>query len=110
MPIKWSSNIEAARSAAVKADVMKLETALEAFRVDTGRYPTQIEGLQTLIQPPSNAPVWRGPYVKMIPRDPWGKPYLYVSPGQRHPDTFDLSSAGPDGRLGTADDIVNWAK
>jgi general secretion pathway protein G len=82
--------------------------ALDAFQIDNGRYPTTEEGLRALLTPPANCPNWKGPYVKRWPLDPWGNIYIYRYPGQHHPTSFDLSSLGPDGKPGTADDITNW--
>jgi general secretion pathway protein G len=89
-------------------DLSSLELALDAFQIDTKHYPAQTEGLQALVQEPANATGWRGPYMRIIPPDPRGKPYIYVFPGTHLQDGFDLSSAGPDGKPGTADDITNW--
>ncbi len=54
------------------------------FRVDVGRYPTQQEGLEALVNPTQSAPNWNGPYLKKESalQDPWGNPYLYQIPGQ----------------------------
>jgi general secretion pathway protein G len=95
-----------ARPAAAKVDLANFETALNAFEIDVGRLPTQPEGLQALIARTGRD--WNGPYLKHIPVDPWGTPYLYVYPGVHNEDSFDLSSNGPDGKPGTADDVVNW--
>ena len=86
-------------------------STLELFRVDVGRYPTSAEGLKALIEKPTAASVWNGPYLKKseVPVDPWGKPYIYLSPGQHGP--FDLSSLGADGALGGEGenaDIRSW--
>ncbi len=62
------------------------------------------QGLQALMERPNSAPVptsWKGPYLrKAVPVDPWGRPYVYVSPGVRNPRGFDLSSLGKDGQAG----------
>jgi general secretion pathway protein G len=84
------------------------ESALDAFEIDNNRYPTTVEGLDALVHQPANAPNWRGPYLKSIPRDPWGVAYLYQSPGAHNPGSFDISSAGADKTPDTADDIGNW--
>ena len=80
--------------------------------MDNGRYPTTDQGLKALVVEPSTEPVpmsWSGPYLKkkQIPKDPWGKEYVYKSPGSYNSDAYDLSSVGPDGSEGS-DDIVNW--
>jgi hypothetical protein len=53
---------------------------------------------------------WRGPYLDQLMIDPWGHSYVYTYPGRHNTNAYDLVSAGPDGRLGTADDIGNWTK
>ena len=88
--------------------------ALDRYKIEVGQYPTAEEGgLTALIQHPpglAQASTWKGPYARDADdiRDPWGNDLLYQCPGQHHPDGYDLSSAGPDGKHGTADDIANW--
>lgn len=102
-----------ARVAAAKADIeANLMTVLDMYELDNGRYPTTEQGLEALIRKPDSSPVpknWNGPYLKKksIPTDPWGKEYVYVSPGVKNVDSFDLSSYGIDG-VESEDDIVNW--
>ncbi|MGE0824458.1 MAG: type II secretion system major pseudopilin GspG [Candidatus Binatia bacterium] len=84
---------------AAKAQLVNFSTALDAFRLDNGRYPNTQEGLQALIQAPSGASRWDGPYLKKeVPLDPWGRPYVYRSPGENKP--YDLFSYGADGTSG----------
>jgi general secretion pathway protein G len=92
----------------LKTEIAYLETALDAFEIDNGRYPTTAEGLQALITPPANTRAWNGPYIKSVPTDPWGTPYVYQFPGKHNPANFDLSSYGPDRNPGR-DDIHNWS-
>jgi general secretion pathway protein G len=99
------------RSKAAKVQVQSLTTALELYKVDTGRYPTTTEGLKALVEAPAGATSWNGPYLtkKEVPVDPWGRPYAYRSPGQHGP--FDVSSLGADnqpGGTGENEDINNW--
>ncbi len=91
-----------------RIQIKELEGALQLFSFDLGRYPATGEGLEALVRNPGNLDAWRGPYLAKaeLPKDPWGKPYTYRSPGQ-HGD-FDLISSGPDGVEGGDDDIVNW--
>jgi len=99
---------EQARVTAAHADISGgIKTALDAFEVDNGFYP---KSLQDLIQQPSNAKNWHGPYLESLPVDPWGNPYVYVYPGRHNPSGYDLYSVGPDGKAGTDDDIGNWTK
>ena len=90
-----------------------LEVPLTSFKIAMGGYPTTEEGLQALVTAPgTNADRWRGPYIKTdggkLPVDPWGSPYLYRYPGTHNTDRYDVWSAGPDRKDGTADDIGNW--
>jgi len=104
---------EQARVAAARADIEgNLGVALDMFEADTGTYPTRDQGLQALIQEPTDAQKWRGPYLKKleIPLDPWGRPYQYVCPGRENPHGYDLYSLGKDGQEGTDDDITNFPR
>ena len=92
-----------AKYAATKTGLASLDVALSTFQVDTGRLPTTAEGLNILLTPPPNLPTWHGPYLQRPAIDPWGNPYVYRTLTST---TFDLRSAGPDGKLNTPDDIV----
>jgi general secretion pathway protein G len=99
---------EQARVTAAQTDIKAgIKTALDAFEVDNGFYP---KGLQDLIQQPSNAKNWHGPYLDNLPVDPWGNAYIYYYPGKHNTTGYDLVSMGPDGKEGTDDDIGNWTK
>ena len=105
---RFANRSQQARETAAKADVSSIETAIGAFEIDNGRYPTTEEGLEALIKSPPGLDGWRGPYLaRGLPTDPWGNEYVYRYPGQQNPDGFDLYSQGPDGREGN-DDIGNW--
>ncbi|SRR5712692_2421421 len=99
-----------ARSQAARAQIELLGTALDTFRLDVGRYPTSQEGLEALRRQPGGIERWDGPYLKKeVPTDPWGKPYVYQSPGEHGP--YDLLSYGADGVPGGDGDnrdIVSW--
>jgi len=90
-----------------RTTLLSLSTALEMFHVDNARYPTTSEGLKALAEQPGGALNWQR-HLESIPMDPWGNPYVYEFPGKRRPQSYDLSSSGPDGRPGTADDITDW--
>jgi general secretion pathway protein G len=108
-------HVGTARDATARSQIEMLGAALDAYRLDNGRYPATDQGLEALtgepvLEPrPSN---WRGPYLrKAVPLDPWGYAYLYVSPGEVNPNGYDLVSLGADGELGGEDedaDIVSW--
>ena len=96
-----------------KIQIESLESALDLFFLDAGRYPTSSEGLSALIQRPGSVAVWNGPYLKgnMVPNDPWGAPYIYRSPGQH--GSYDIVSHGAnqqDGETGAQAEITSWEK
>ncbi len=100
-----------AKKKAAYTQIELLGTALDSFKLDTGRYPTTAEGLEALITSVSGADSWNGPYLKKseIPLDPWNNPYHYEEPG-KHGD-YDLYSYGADnaeGGEGDNADIVSW--
>jgi general secretion pathway protein G len=97
-----------ADSIAANVRIRDFGTALDLFKEDNGVYPKGKDGLNELIVKPSEAGKDWHEYLDSIPLDPWGHAYIYECPGIHRPDSYDLSSAGPDGRAGTADDITNW--
>jgi general secretion pathway protein G len=108
---KFTNRSEQAKVSAAKADISNIETALDTFEVDTGRFPGSDEGLKALVDQPSNVKEWHGPYIKRgVPNDPWGNPYVYRYPGVQNKNGYDLFSYGPDGHEGGTDDIVNWTQ
>jgi general secretion pathway protein G len=104
---------EEARLKTAKVDIdANLSMALDMYELDNGRFPTTEQGLKALVTEPTEAPVpksWNGSYLKKkaIPKDPWGNDYVYLSPGTRNKEDYDLSSVGPDG-VESEDDITNW--
>lgn len=94
---------------AARAQIDALEKALDQYRLDTGHYPSQDQGLAAIIKKPANEPRWDGPYLKKdLPLDPWGRPFIYKIPGER--GEFELVSLGKDGvagGTGEAADIRN---
>lgn len=107
--------VSEAKSATAKTQLELLGTALDNYRLDNGSYPTTDQGLGALQSKPTRDPVpldWRGPYLKRdVPADPWGRPYLYKSPGDHNRTGDDLSTLGRDGQVGGTDedaDITNW--
>ncbi len=108
---KFTRRSEQARMTAARADIANLEVALDAFEVDTGRFPTTDEGLAALVEEPAGASGWYGPYIKRgVPKDPWGRPYVYTQPGDHNTTGYDLYSYGPNGQEGGDDDIDNWSE
>lgn len=104
---------EQARMTAARTDIeSNLTTALDMYHMDTGKFPTTEQGLNALLTEPTAAPVpsqWNGPYLKKkkMPKDPWGHEYVYAAPGTHNPESYDLSSLGPDGSE-SQDDVTNW--
>jgi len=102
-----------ARVQKVHADFKSIETALKIYRLDNYVYPTTEQGLEALVEASSLDPVPRnfkkGGYLAELPIDPWGRPYLYLSPGEN--GEVDIYSLGADGLSGGEDqnaDIGNW--
>ena len=101
-------------SAAGLSPVQLLAVALDNYRLDNGSYPTTAQGLDALWQKPTidPPPNWRSPYLrKAVPKDPWGREYVYVAPGRVNPEGYDLLSYGADGKAGGEGenaDILSW--
>ena len=104
-----------AKVQATRSQIEMLSLALDNYRLDNDQYPTSEHGLRALrVVPPLGEPPrnWRGPYLRReVPVDPWGRPYLYRSPGVANPAGFDLYSLGRDGQAGGSGedaDITSW--
>lgn len=88
-----------ARVGVARSQIAQLGTALDAYALDTGRYPTDGEGLEALIEAPGDARNWDGPYLKKaVPKDPWGNAYVYSTGGAT--GAYVLISYGADGKTG----------
>lgn len=91
-----------ARVTAARTDVKTIGATLEMYKLDNHTYPTTAQGLQALVTRPTSPPIppnWAASgYLPQVPSDPWGRPYVYRSPGQGKP--FDLVSLGADGKPG----------
>jgi len=97
---KLFGKLESAKVKTAKAQLSMISTALDAFKLDVGRYPTTQEGLKVLWQNPGNINNWNGKYLpKPVKKDPWGHPYYYKQPGENG-EPYDLKSLGADGQLG----------
>jgi general secretion pathway protein G len=106
---KFTGRSEQAKIAAAQTEIKGVETALDAFEVDNGYFPQGANALLQLTEKPADASNWKGPYLKKALKvDPWKNPYIYVSPGVHNTSGYDLSSMGPDGKVGGDDDITNW--
>jgi general secretion pathway protein G len=102
-----------------KTQIGLFRTALEKYALDMNNFPDSEQGLDVLIVEPGDlddeqAANWAGPYItttgKEAPRDPWGNAYSYEFPSTHDSQYPDIWSAGPDGKEGSEDDIVNWSK
>jgi general secretion pathway protein G len=99
-----------AKQKSAQAQLQMLGTALDLYHLDVGRYPTEGEGLKALFHKPDTAAAWAGPYLnKEVPKDPWGRDYVYKFPGEH--GSYDLYSLGADGQPGGEGenaDVTNW--
>lgn len=97
---KYFSQLGQSEHKVAQAQVDAFSKALDSFRLDVGRYPSAAEGLASLVKRPAGLARWNGPYLaKAVPLDPWGRPYIYRSPGTQGREV-DVISYGNDGRAG----------
>lgn len=93
-----------------RLDIQQLEDAMNMYKLKNKKYPTTEQGLEALVTKTTIDPIPRrfpeGGYLKELPLDPWDNHYQLVSPGEM--GKIDIFSMGPDGELGTDDDIGNW--
>ncbi|MEO8578554.1 MAG: type II secretion system major pseudopilin GspG [Gemmatimonadales bacterium] len=101
-----------ARITTARAQVELLGVALENYRLDNGIYPGSSQGLEALRAKPAGSPEprnWRGPYIrKPVPLDPWGRAYLYRSPGDKDRNGFELQTFGRDGKPGGTEEDADF--
>ena len=100
-----------AKTDSARLQIQDFAATLDHYKLELGRYPTTDEGLKALVEQPSNAEGWNGPYLKKkeLPKDPWGNEYSYRFPGQH--GEFDLYSLGADnaeGGDGENKDVASW--
>lgn len=98
-----------ARTSVVKQSIERIGSVLDLYKLDVGIYPSSSQGLQALINKPSDVSSWNGPYLKATepPLDPWSHPYTYRSPAARSGHDYDLCSGGPSGSTVPASQICN---
>lgn len=100
-----------ARIVKAKQDVLAIQSALDLYKLDNGFYPTTDQGLQALVQKPNSSPIphdWQI-YLKSVPKDPWGRDYLYLNPGEHDEvDVFTYGASGQAGGTGKNAEIGNW--
>jgi general secretion pathway protein G len=102
-----------ARQVRAKQDIQAIATALNMYKLDNFTYPSTEQGLDALVSKPSgapDAPKWRkGGYLDKAPKDPWGRPYLYLHPGSHGDiDVFSYGADGKPGGDGEDADVGNW--
>ena len=102
-----------AKITGARTDLQTIRQALKLYKLDNGNYPTPEQGLEALVQRPGGVPEarnWKeGGYLSRLPRDPWGNPYQYLSPGRS--GDFEVYTLGKDGQPGGEGynaDIGNW--
>jgi general secretion pathway protein G len=110
---KLMGRADDARVVAAKADIASVMQGLKLYKLDNQRYPTTEQGLQALVSKPTSGPSangWKsGGYLDKLPKDPWGNPYQYLSPGVRgEVDVFSLGADGQPGGTGNDADIGSW--
>lgn len=102
--------VDKSKQKAAKTQIALLETSLDMYRLDMGKYPTTDQGLKALRTKPDDTDIWDGPYIpKEIPVDPWNHEYIYKCPGDN--GDYDIISLGADGNIGGEGidmDIVSW--
>lgn len=93
-----------------RADIQAIQNGLRAYELVSRRLPSTEQGLEALVNKPTNAPVPRQWHRAMdsVPTDPWNTPYQYRNPGVKNPTSYDLFSYGPD-KVESDDDIGNWS-
>ncbi|MBE0364291.1 general secretion pathway protein G [Pseudoalteromonas ulvae UL12] len=102
---------EEAAADKARLDIQQLEDAMSMYKLRNKAYPSTEQGLEALVTASNIDPVPKrfpdGGFIESLPEDPWGNPYQLLSPGER--GKFDILSMGPDGKIGTEDDIGNWS-
>lgn len=97
-------------SAKVSTDIASIMSSVKLYRLDNLTYPSNIDGLKALKTKPAGASRWKGPYIEILPKDPWGRDYVYANPGS-HTTEIDIYSLGADnkkGGTGVNADVGNW--
>lgn len=103
--------LSASKTETAHLQIKHFEAALDLYRLDVGGYPNTQQGLDALIKDPSGVSNWHGPYLKSpdVPKDPWGHPFIYTSPGKH--GAYDIESYGADGQpggTGENEDVKSW--
>lgn len=108
---KIISRPDEARVVKAKQDVLAIQNALDLYKLDNGIYPSTDQGLIALVEKPTSNPAprdWKQ-YLHSLPKDPWGRDYLYLNPGEHSEvDVFTLGADGQPGGTGINAEIGNW--
>jgi general secretion pathway protein G len=108
---KIISRPDEARVVKARQDVLSVQNALDLYKLDNGFYPSTDQGLEALVHRPNSTPApnnWQS-YLKSVPKDPWGRDYLYLNPGEHDEvDVFTYGAAGEPGGTGINAEIGNW--
>lgn len=100
-----------ARMVKAKQDILAIQNALDLYKLDNGVYPTTDQDLPALVEKPTTNPIpndWKA-YLQAVPKDPWGRDYLYLNPGEHaEVDVFTYGADGQPGGKGVNADIGNW--
>ncbi|MDI6748697.1 MAG: type II secretion system major pseudopilin GspG [Pseudomonadota bacterium] len=100
---RYAAQIGKSEITVARAQMEALAKALDTYRLDTGHYPSAVQGLAALRERPAGEAKWNGPYLqKDVPADPWGRPYVYRAPGRK--GDYELVSYGRDGAPGGTGD------
>ncbi|NNM69933.1 MAG: type II secretion system major pseudopilin GspG [Gallionella sp.] len=110
---KLMGRADDARITAAKQDISTIIQALKLYKLDNQHYPNTEQGLQALVSKPTGGPAannWKtGGYLDKLPKDPWGNPYQFLSPGIKgEVDVFSLGADGQPGGVGNDADIGSW--
>ncbi|HLK68891.1 MAG TPA: type II secretion system major pseudopilin GspG [Bryobacteraceae bacterium] len=103
--------VDDARVKAARAQIAGFKGALANYKLDTSTFPTTEQGLIALRIKPQDANQWNGPYLEQdVPKDPWGRDYMYKFPGDHgdEPDIISLGADGAPGGDGINADVVSW--
>lgn len=108
---KIISRPDEARVVKAKQDILAIQSALELYKLDNGIYPSTEQGLMALVEKPNSTPDavnWKQ-YLRSLPKDPWGREYLYLNPGEHEEiDIFTYGANGQPGGTGINSEIGNW--
>lgn len=103
--------LDSSKSQSARVQAKNVVAAMNLFKLDASRFPTQEEGVQALVKAPANLPAWNGPYLpdQSAIVDPWGRQYLMKIPGEHGDvDVYSLGSDGQPGGTGEARDVGSW--